>query len=258
MSALRANPAVGWLAGAASVVVAFLVIGIVAHVVSPTPSGPGLSSYATTPSGVAAWAELLSRDGHSVRQLRKPVAATKLPANATLVILSNGTELASSDAVPLQHFLNRGGRVILGGQAVAIAPMLRGDLIVVTSPGFLENAALASADNAARSLAIAGATARPVYFDETVHGYGPATGLAAFPRRWWFAIVAFGLALAVWTLSRAARLGGSDPLSAPMPSPRNAYIDAMAQTLVRAASRDELLREVRLATDRETTFRESL
>jgi hypothetical protein len=258
MSALRSNPTFGWLAAGVSVVALFFLVGIVAHSVSPTPSGPGLSSYATTPSGVAAWAELLSRDGHAVRQLRKPVAATTLPANATLVILSSGSELAASDAAALQRFLNRGGRVVLGGRAAAIAPMLHGDLIPVTSPSFLQNAALTSGDNAFRSLALAGPSARPVYFDETVHGYGPATGLAALPERWWFAIVAFGLALAVWALSRAARLGGSDPRSAPRPSPRSAYIEAMAQTLVRAASRDELERDVAVAAERESAFRGSL
>jgi hypothetical protein len=148
--------------------------------------------------------------------------------------------------------------VILGGRVTASARPLHGDLILAPSPAFLENASLARAKNAFRAITLAGPSTRPVYFDETIHGYGPATGLAALPERWWFAIVAFALALCVWALSRAARLGGSDPLPAPRPSPRSAYIEAMAQTLVRAAGQEELLQDVRLATDRETAFRESL
>ncbi|HTW12534.1 MAG TPA: DUF4350 domain-containing protein [Solirubrobacteraceae bacterium] len=241
-------------------VTAFFLVGIAANAISPSPSGRQLSSYATTPGGVAAWAELLARDGHAVRQLRGSASARTLPADATLVVLSHaGLEnLDGAGLGGVQDFLNRGGRVILGGRAARIAGRLRGDIVEVPHPAFLENSGLAKGDDAYRSLTVAGPSGRPVYFDETIHGYGAAIGLAALPERWWFAIVALALALGFWALSRGVRLGGSDPLPAPQPSPRTAYITAMAQTLARTAKPDELRREMELAAEREAAFRRSL
>jgi hypothetical protein len=259
MRTLRGNPTVSWLLAGAVVVAAFLLVGVIAHAVSPSPSGPALSSYSTTAQGAAAWGELLQRDGHSVRQLRKPASHADLPANATLVILARESGAGIPSAGQLHSFLSRGGRVVLGGQAAAaLAPSLEGDVIAVPDPTFLENGALGSGDNASRSLALAGPATRPVYFDEVVHGYGPEIGLAALPERWWFAIAVLALALAAWALSRAVRLGGRDPLPEPAPSPRAAYIDAMAATLIRAASRDEIAREAAAAREREHVFRGSL
>jgi Domain of unknown function (DUF4350) len=258
-SSARVSPTVGWLLAVAAVVTAFFLVGIVIHAVSPSPSGPALSSYATTPAGAAAWAELLRQDSHAVRQLRSPLSHSNLPGNATLVILARNSDQGTPSVGQLQGFLSRGGRVVLGGQeAAALAPSLHGDVVTVPDPTFLENRELGSAGNASRSLRLVGPTTRPVYFDETVHGYGPGTGLAALPERWWFAIGALAIALAAWALSRAVRLGGSDPLPAPAPSPRGAYIEAMAATLVRAASRDEIAREAARAREREHAFRGSL
>lgn len=265
MAAARTTPTLRWLAAALVVVVAFLVVGVIVSAISPSPSGPALSSYATTPRGVAAWAELLRRDGHSVSQIRKPFADTRLPANATVVVLAGAFDLlpGQSGATPadvraLQHFLDRGGRAVLGGQATAIAATLHGDVERLPDPTFVQNRSLAKRDNAFRALALAGPSSRPVYFYERLHGFGPATGLAALPERWWFAIAGLALSLGAWALSRAVRLGGSDPLPTPGPSPRAAYIEAMAQTLVRTADHDDLARAAKSAANRESALADSL
>jgi hypothetical protein len=131
-------------------------------------------------------------------------------------------------------------------------------VIGIPDPRFLENDELARGSNASRALAVAGPAMRPVFFDEVIHGYGPAVGLAALPTRWWFALALLALALGAFALSRAMRLGGSDPVAPAPASPRTAYVDAMAEALVRSTSRAELVRRVEDAASLETRFRGSL
>jgi hypothetical protein len=104
----------------------------------------------------------------------------------------------------------------------------------------LENRDLATGTNAEFSLRLAGPADRPVVFAEAIHGFGPATGLAAFPRRWWVAIALLALAAGTFVLARGRRLGGPDPLPTEAPSPRAAYLEAMAATLRATADRDRL------------------
>jgi Domain of unknown function (DUF4350) len=251
----RVAPGVLWAGLAVAVVLAFVVIGLVLTAVAPAPSGPPLSSYATTARGLAAWAELLERDGHVVRQIQQPLSSARLPADGTLVVLGGGPELNAADARATARFLQRGGWLV--DSAGAGAGGLRGHVIDLRDPGFLENRDLAQAGNAFRALTIAGPPSRPVFFDEVVHGYGPAAGLAALPERWWFAFVLLALAIAAFALSRAVRLGGSDPVPTAQAWPRTAYVQAMAETLVRTASRDDLVRRVEEAASAEALFRRS-
>ena len=255
----RISPAVGWTALVVAVVAAFALTGVILSAVVPAPSGPALSSYSTTAPGLAAWAELLERDGHGVHQIQGPLASVRLPADGTLVVLGGSDELTPADGRAVAGFVQRGGWLVVESAAPAHeGAEVRGRVIGISDPGFLENDQLAHGDNAFRALAVAGPPRRPVFFDEVIHGYGPATGLAALPERWWFAFALLALALGAFSLSRALRLGGSDPVAPSPASPRTAYVDALAESLVRTTSRDELVRRVEQAASVETRFRGSL
>jgi len=80
----------------------------------PSPSGPPSSSYATAPQGLAAWAELLRRQGHPVRQLRGGPGG--LRRGETGVVL-NPSDLLPEDARRLSRFVRGGGRLVAGGAA---------------------------------------------------------------------------------------------------------------------------------------------
>lgn len=253
-----ARPAVAWSASAVAVVLAFVMVGAVLGAVAPAPAGPSLSSFATTGHGLAAWAELLERDGHVVHQIREPLHLVGLPSDATLVLLGGTRELTAADGRAITSFVQRGGWLVLNSPALPGAGGVRGRVIGVAAPAFLENENLARGSNAFRALAVAGPPSRPVFFDEAIHGYGPATGLSALPERWWFALGLLALALAAFALSRALRLGGSDPVAPAQAWPRTAYVEAMANTLVRTTGRADLIRRVEEAAAVEARFRGSL
>jgi hypothetical protein len=104
------------------------------------------------------------------------------------------------------------------------------DLLADASP--VENGLLDRADDAQLALDLAGPPGTTVVFAEALHGYTAASGLAAFPGRWWVAIAGLALAAGAWALSRGRRLGPPEP-SPPVPTPpRAAYVEAMARALV--------------------------
>jgi hypothetical protein len=254
----RVTPAVAWSGLGIAVVAAFVLVGVILSALAPAPSGPALSSYATTARGLAGWAQLLQRDGHVVRQIQRPLALVRLPADATLVVVGGDGELTAADGHAIAAFVQRGGWLVVNTTARADAGGVRGRVIGLPDPRFLENDELARGTNAFRALAVAGPPSRPVLFDEVIHGYGPAVGLAALPERWWFAFALLALALGAFALSRAWRLGGSDPVAPPQASPRTAYVDALAEALVRTTDRSELVRRVEEAASVEARFRRSL
>lgn len=118
--------------GRRTAVVLAVVIGVlgllgVADRLVPSPSGPPSSSYATAPQGLAAWAELLRRQGHPVRRLRG--GPEELRRGETGVVL-DPRNLLSADARRLAGFVRGGGRLVAGGEAPGawlevLAPDLR-------------------------------------------------------------------------------------------------------------------------------------
>ncbi len=135
-----------------------------------------------------------------------------------------------------------------GGTLLVVAARGRGEVVALADPSAVENRLLASADDAQLALDLAGGPGRPVVFDEALHGYTRATGLAAFPGRWWVTIAGLALAAGAWALARGRRLGPAQrPDPAPVP-PRAAYVEAMARALVRGRDRAGL---VELARDRD-------
>jgi Domain of unknown function (DUF4350) len=102
-------------AGLAVVVAGNLLLELVDEGTRP-PSGPRSSSYATAPHGLAAYADLLSRNGHPVSRLREPPAAAALDPDDTLIVL-DPVGLREEDGRALEAFLEDGGRLVAGGRA---------------------------------------------------------------------------------------------------------------------------------------------
>jgi hypothetical protein len=91
-------------------------------------------------------------------------------------------------------------------------------------------------------------------FAEGVHGYGEATGLAAIPTRWRYALVLLAGALVVYAWARGRRLGPPDRPQRALGPARADYVDALSSTLAR--SRDATASLGSLATwARETAAR---
>jgi Domain of unknown function (DUF4350) len=103
--------AVGALAGA--IVVVNVALALVRHYTG-NPGGPTSSSYATAPSGLAAYADLLALNGHEVTQLRDAPARARLDPGSTVVML-DPRAVSRADARALRRFLDAGGRLVAGG-----------------------------------------------------------------------------------------------------------------------------------------------
>jgi len=103
--------AVGALGGA--IVLVNVALVFVRHYTAD-PGGATSSSYATAPTGLAAYADLLARDGHRVTQLRDTPARARLDAGSTVVLL-DPREVSRADARALRRFLDAGGRLLAGG-----------------------------------------------------------------------------------------------------------------------------------------------
>jgi hypothetical protein len=257
-----------------------------------SPGGPTSSSFATAPEGLAAYAELLRRNDRVVVRLREPPADAALDPAATVVVLEP-TGLRTADGEALRRFVERGGRLVAGGdpggwlddvlarppdwddsaasaaRAVGVPgvgpvrtagegawsgpgrvlvraggrsvvlerPLGRGRAVLVADPSPLQNRLLDEADNAALGLALAGH--RPVAFAESVHGYGPASGLDAIPGRWWWVFGGLALAAVVLALARGRRLGPPELPDRALPPARVEFAEALATQLARARPRTE-------------------
>jgi len=282
--------------GAVAVVVAINLVTVAIDAFLPSPDGPPSSSFATAPRGLAAWAELLDRSGTEVRRLRERPSDATLPAEGTVVML-DPESFTRGQAQALRRFAERGGRVVAGGaepgewlagltggepprwddggepgarvlvpapetgaaQSLRTAEAGEGRIVLLADASPLQNRLLDEADNAALAVALAGPG--PVTFVETVHGYGTATGLAAIPARFGWALILLALSALVLIAARWPRMGPPEPPEEPLFPPRRAYVDALASTLarsrdrraaneaVRSAARERLARRAALARD---------
>jgi hypothetical protein len=132
---------------------------------------------------------------------------------------------------------NPGATLPVVGQAneslLTVVNLGAGRVVLLADSSPLQNHLLADGDNAALGLAMAGSPARPVAFEEALHGYGEGRGLAALPTRWkWALLGLLGAAL----LAVAARFRRLAPPSPPAPAaqpPRRAHVEALASALSR-------------------------
>jgi hypothetical protein len=177
-----------------------------------------------------AWLdELLS--GAPSWNARAPLSAdTLVPVPETA-----GVQFVDSDGTGA--FTDAGATLpVLGDAHQALATVVNlgaGRVVLLADSSPLQNHLLAEADDAAFGLAIAGARGRPVSFEEAVHGYGEARGLAALPTRWKWALGGLLLAALAAVASRFRRLGPAEPAPVPPQPPRRAHVDALGSALAR-------------------------
>jgi hypothetical protein len=132
-----------------------------------------------------------------------------------------------------------------GMPVVVVREVGDGRVVLVADPSPLQNRLLDEADNAAFALALAGDG--PLVFLEEPHGYGEATGLAALPDRFQWALIILCLAALLLIVARWPRLGPPDPVQTPLFPPRRAYVDALAATLAKTRERSAAVESVRSA-----------
>jgi hypothetical protein len=132
-----------------------------------------------------------------------------------------------------------------GSSLLDVADLGAGRIELLADSSTLQNQLLAGADDAALGLALAGPPGRPVAFDEGVHGYGTATGLAALPTRWKWALLGLLLAALAGVGARVRRLAAPDPVPVPAQPPRRAHVDAIAAALARSGSPGQAAAPVR-------------
>jgi hypothetical protein len=107
----------------AGLVVAAVIAGLIAisaavNAFVPSQHGPTSSSYATTPGGLAAYAELLQRSGHPVAQLRRAPASGEFGPKQTVVLLDPDLLLGAQGRA-LLRFVMAGGHLLAGGSSSA-------------------------------------------------------------------------------------------------------------------------------------------
>lgn len=109
-------------ARAAVVVIgALIAFGLLLRLVDallPAPHGPVSSSYATSAHGLAAYASLLERAGHPVRQVRVPIADRRPRPGETLVVLDPDV-VDPGEARAIGAWVRGGGRLLAGGENAA-------------------------------------------------------------------------------------------------------------------------------------------
>jgi Domain of unknown function (DUF4350) len=273
------------LAVVAVLAVVNLAVRFVGTLTGGTPGGPRSSSYATSPHGGAAYAELLGRDGHPVDQVRKSPNEARPTAGATVFLL-DPPEVKARDVVALRAFVRRGGRLVAAGltpeamRELVVSPPQRapgsrhvsvqgldvrtdgvatwgpqgflvvervgsGEVYLLADSSPLQNRLLGAADNAALGLTLAGPRTRPVEFLESYHGYGTGSGLSALPLAWKLLLGGLGLAALVYMIARGRRFGPPEPEGRNLAPPRREYVDSLAAVVARSKRRDAAVGPVR-------------
>jgi Domain of unknown function (DUF4350) len=114
MTRLPADPRVRALLGIGAGVLVFVLVLLVVARLTPSPHGPASSSFATSPSGLAAYASLLEREGRPVRRLVAPVRDRAPALGETLVVLDPDV-VEDDEARAIGDWVRAGGRLIAGG-----------------------------------------------------------------------------------------------------------------------------------------------
>lgn len=273
------------LAVVALLVVVNVALRFLGTLTGGTPGGPRSSSYATSPQGAAAYAELLGRAGHPIQQVRELPHASPPSAGATVFLL-DPPAVRARDLEVLRTFVRGGGRLVAAGlspeamrELVSPVPERapgsrrvrvhgleiqtdgstawrpdgllaerrtgRGTIQLLADSSPLQNRLLGSADNAAFGLALAGPPSRPVEFLESYHGYGTGSGLSALPLAWKLLLGGLGLAALVYMVARGRRFGPPEEEGRILAPPRREYVDSLAAVVARSKRRDAAVGPVR-------------
>ena len=119
------------------------------------------------------------------------------------------------------------------GPTLLAAQVGEGRLLALADADPLHNEHLASADNAALGLGLAGEPGRPVVFAESVHGAG-GDWQAAVPASWRWAAAGLAVALVLGLWSAGARFGPPEPDHRALRPPRMDHVRAVAAGVQRA------------------------
>jgi len=149
-----------------------------------------------------------------------------------------GVERVAGSGLGRYERLGRALPVVAGsrGPVVAVSPVGGGRVVLLADSSTLTNARLASGDNAALGLGLAG-PAREVVFAESYHGAAGASGIAAIPDRWVAAFAIAAVALVALMVVRGRRFGPPEPDERELAPPRTAYVDALGALLARGRDR---------------------
>jgi hypothetical protein len=105
----------GWPLILAGALASLLAVALLGEAFGREPTGPVSSSYATNADGLAAWAQLLRRNGHTVVQLRMSLQRARLDPRGTVIVL-DPSSLLHSEGERLLAFVKQGGRLLIGGR----------------------------------------------------------------------------------------------------------------------------------------------
>lgn len=273
------------LAVVAVLVVVNLALRLLGTLTGGTPGGPRSSSYATSPRGDAAYAELLGHVGHPVDQVRA-LPHDAPPIAGAAVFLLDPPEVRAEDLAALRSFVRDGGRLVAAGLSpravrrlvspvprrvpgsrrlsvrgfeirtdgaatwqpqgfLAVEHVGRGAVYLLADSSPLQNRFLGTADDAAFGLALAAPASRPVEFLESYHGYGRGSGLSALPLAWKLLLAGLGLSALVFMVARGRRFGPPEEDGRSLPPPRREYVDSLAAVVARSKRREDAVLPVR-------------
>jgi Domain of unknown function (DUF4350) len=109
------SPAGRFAVGLVVALGAFSLLVVAIDRLAPQPEGPDSSAYATAPAGLAAWADLLARNGVRVERRRRAVGEGEPPARGTLVVL-DPRAVEPDEAGAIAAWVRGGGRLVAGGE----------------------------------------------------------------------------------------------------------------------------------------------
>lgn len=114
------HPATRALVAVVAVIVGLnlLTAGVTVVTGGSGPGGPTSSSYATAGDGLAAYAELLARNGHPVERVRTSLDKASLDPGSTLV-LADPAAVTPAEAQAIARFVAAGGRLVAAGRDAA-------------------------------------------------------------------------------------------------------------------------------------------
>lgn len=159
------------------------------------------------------------------------------------------------------YFLGRTHTVLAAGDRplASLWPLGKGEMILLACPEVLENRSLGLADHLGLLEALAGG-ARPVYFDEYVHGLQDEAGMLDLLARWRLgpalALLALTGLLVLWR--GRVRVGPEEDDYEETRSDAVDLLDSLAQLYDRAVRRDEALVLYHESLSRAVAFKSGL
>ena len=172
---------------------------------------------------------------------KNPRALLPVPQTRGVVEARTAGEGAWTDAGSALPVIGAAGDSLL-----LVARVGRGRVSLLADSSPLQNRLLGQADNAALALALSGNDG-PLAFLETPHGYGEARGLRALPAEVQWALGLLIAAALLFMAARGRRLGPPETLERPLPPPRAAYVESLANVLSRKPDVVALGEQARLA-----------